>query len=234
MCKVCPCASVCMYVTSLVDSCRVFTSMCMSFQSRLWVLSFLRPEGRNCCTDWKWGTRCSGTSCEESKRFVSGVWGIIHNDGGFVNTEFVGNVLEGGERNSGPAANMGHNWLTTTKTNNWQVKWIHSLSLCNAAFSWKTLYFKILVNVTFTGVYPPNISLAPSNGSILLLQDSASCHSTKLFWTLNLHKSNSSDPNLNIHEGARIDHPRWTHQQDQRAHVHALMGQNWTVYKWWM
>lgn len=138
-------------------------------------------------------------------------------------------------KESGPAANMGHNnWLTTTKTNNWQVKWIHSLSLCNAAFSWKTLYFKILVNVTFTGVYPPNISLAPSNGSILLLQDSASCHSTKLLWTLNLHKSNSSDPNLNIHEGARIDHPRWTHQQDQRAHVHALMGQNWTVYKWWM
>lgn len=46
---------------------------------------------------------------QESKRFVSGVWGIIRNDGGFVNTEFVGNVLEGGERSSGPAANMGHN-----------------------------------------------------------------------------------------------------------------------------
>lgn len=36
---------------------------------------------------------------QESKRFVSGVCGIIHNDGGFVNTEFVGYDLEGGERN---------------------------------------------------------------------------------------------------------------------------------------
>lgn len=121
----------------------------------------------------------------------------------FVNTEFVGNVLEGGERNWGPAANTGHNWLTTTIKQLTGEMNIY-ISLYNAAFSWKTLYFKILVNVTFTGVYPPNISLAPSNGSILLLQDSASCHSTKLLWTVNLHKSNSSDPNLNIHEWARI------------------------------